>query len=119
MGKFYGPIGFGTKVQTAPGVWEDVVTERNYYGDVTRNSRKLETTDKVNDNIDVTNTISIMADPFAYQNFFAMLYIKWYGSLWKVTSVAVKTPRLELTIGGVYNGITPESSGDSGGAAGE
>ena len=106
MGKFYGPIGFGTKHETAPnsGNWEDVIVERNYYGDVIRDSRKLESADQVHDNIDVGNTFSIMADPFAYQNFFSMLYVKWYGSYWKVSSVVVKTPRLEITVGGVYNG---------------
>lgn len=106
MGKFYGPIGFGIQQETSPnsGNWEDVIVERNYYGDVIRNSRKTESADQVHDNIDVGNTFSIMADPFAYQNFFSMRYIKWYGSYWKVNGVVVKTPRLEISVGGVYNG---------------
>ena len=106
MGKFYGAIGYAVQTETAPGVWTDGVTERNYSGDVTRLSRRYQPGENLNDDLTVNNEISIVADPFAYQNFHTMKYIKWMGASWKITKVDVLSPRLILTIGGVYNGET-------------
>ena len=104
MAKWYGKVGYADQVETAPGVWEEQITERHYYGDVVRNIRKLESSGEVNDNINVSMEISIVADPYAIQNFHAMRYVEFMGSLWKITSVEVNYPRLILSIGGVYNG---------------
>lgn len=104
MAKYFGKIGYAEQVETAPGVWEEQITERQYYGDVVRNIRKLESSGDINDNINVSMEISIVADPHAIQNFHAMRYVEFMGSLWKITSVEVNYPRLILSIGGVYNG---------------
>lgn len=106
MAKFYGAIGYAETKETSPGVWEESITKRNYYGDVTRNTRRLENGEHANDNLNVNNMLSIVADAFAYQNFFAIRYVEWMGACWKVTNVEVQRPRLILTIGGVYNGET-------------
>lgn len=107
MAKFYGEIGYGESVETAPGVWEDVVVEYTYYGDVLRNTRQLSDGENLNSDINVNNSISIVADAYANEHFFAIRYIRWAGALWKVTEVEVKSPRLNLRLGGVYNGHTP------------
>lgn len=107
MAKFYGEIGYGESIETAPGVWEDVVTEFPYYGDVLRNARQLNDGENLNSDLTVSNSISIVADAYAYEHFFAIRYIKWMGALWSVTDVEVKSPRLVLRMGGVYNGPTP------------
>lgn len=104
MAKYFDKIGYAEQVETAPGVWEEQITERQYYGDVVRNIRKLESSGDINDNINVSMEISIVADPYAIQNFHAMRYVEFMGSLWKITSVEVNYPRLILSIGGVYNG---------------
>lgn len=104
MAKYYGVIGYAETVETAPGVYEERITERNYYGELVRNTRRLQTSDQVNDNINIANEISIIADPFATQNFHAMRYIEFMGAKWKITNVEVRYPRLILTIGGLYNG---------------
>lgn len=104
MAKWYGEIGFAKDAQTAPGVWEETLVTRNYYGDLYRNSRRLQSADKVNDNIEVSNEISIVADPYANENFYAMRYVEFMGAKWKISNVEVKYPRLILTIGGLYNG---------------
>lgn len=103
MAKFYGPIGYAVTEETTPGVWEDKITERMYYGDLVRNTRKLQTADQLNDNINVANEISILADPFARDNFHSMKYVGFMGTKWKITSVEVQYPRLILSVGGVYN----------------
>lgn len=102
--KWYGIIGFGETVETKPGVWEDKITPRAYYGDVTRNARMLQSSGQVNDNINVSNLISVVADPYANQNFHAIRYVEFMGTKWKVSNVDVQYPRLILTVGGVYNG---------------
>ena len=97
MAKFYGVIGYAVTEETKPGVWTD-------YGDLTRNTRRLQSAEQLNDNINVANEISIVADPFANENFHSMRYVEFMGAKWKVTSVEVQYPRLILTMGGVYNG---------------
>ena len=106
MGKFYGAIGYGEEVEKTPGNWSDVITERNYYGDVIKNASKTQNGATLNDDVTVDNRLSILADSFACENFQSMRYINWMGARWKITSVELQRPRLILTIGGVYNGPT-------------
>ena len=104
MAKFYGKIGYIETKETSPGVWTEVSTERDYFGDViNRSSRWQSSQDKQNDDLQVTNQISIVADPYALNNFSSMRYVEWMGALWKINSVSVEYPRLTLEIGGVYN----------------
>ena len=103
MGKWFGKIGYAVTEEKTPGVWVEQITERNYYGDIQRNTRRLQTSDKLNDDINVANEISIVADPFARENFHAMRYVEFMGARWKISSVEVQYPRLLLTLGGVYN----------------
>ena len=105
MAKFYGEIGYGINTLTKPGVWEDIITTKNYSGDVLRNSRKLVVgSSTLNDDIVMSNEISIVADAFATQNFQSIKYIVYMGAKWKVNSIEVQYPRLILSMGGVYNG---------------
>jgi len=107
MAKFFGPIGYTSTTETSPGIWTEVITEYNYYGDVTKNVSKVRSGDGLNDNVVIENQLSILADEFAYSNFQSIRYAKWMGGLWKITSVNVQRPRLILTIGEVYNGPVP------------
>lgn len=104
MAKYYGAIGYAETVETTPGVWVEQITERQYFGDLIRNSRSLQSSEQLNDNINVANEISIVADPFAYQNFHKMRYVEFMGTKWKINTVEVKYPRLILSTGGLYNG---------------
>lgn len=111
MAKFYGKVGFATETNKGKGVWVDEITESPYYGDVIRNSRQLTDGDKLNDDRTVGNTISIMADEHANQHFFAIKYVEWAGTRWSVVDIEVRSPRLLLRLGGVYNGPTGGSPG--------
>lgn len=104
MARFSGKIGFAIQNETKPGVWTESIKERQYYGDVIRNARRLQTSGNVNDDIEISNRISIIADAYAYENFHAMRYVMYMGSKWKVTEVEVERPRLILSLGGLYNG---------------
>ena len=105
MAKFFGAIGFANQVETTPGVWTESIVEHEYYGDVERNTRMLQTTDQVNDNIDISSQISIVADPYANGHIHSMRYVEYMGAKWKIKTVDTsRPPRLILTVGGLYNG---------------
>lgn len=103
MNKWYGIIGYAQPVEVKPGVWVDQIIEKNHFGDVIRNSRRLATVANINDDININNEFSIVADPFARENFHSMRYITYMGTKWKISNVLVQYPRLILTPGGRYN----------------
>lgn len=105
--RYFGKVGYGESIETAPGVWEDQIVEYTYMGDVIRNTRRLDSGDKVNNDLSVGNSISIVADAYANEHFFAIRYIYWSGARWIVDDIEVESPRLVLRLGGVYNGPTP------------
>jgi hypothetical protein len=107
MAKFHGKVGYGSTVETTPGVHTDVITERDYYGDILRLSRQLREGEQVNSDITVGNSISIVADAYARGHIFAIRYVEWAGARWVVSDVEVQHPRLILRLGEVYNGPTP------------
>ena len=109
MARFNGEVGYGNSEENPPasGIWVDQITEFPYTGDVVRNTRKLENGESLNNDISVGNSISIVADQYAIDHFFKIKYVRWMGVLWTVTSVEVRSPRLILSLGSVYNGPTP------------
>lgn len=108
MAKFHGPIGFATSVESRPGYHRDEIEERVYTGDILSNNSRFTTSpDSTNDDVTVNTRISIIADPFAYNHFHTMRYVRFMGANWKITSVDPNSyPRLILNVGGVYNGPT-------------
>ena len=80
MAKFYGKIGYAETVETNAGVWQEKITERSYFGDLGRNTRMLQSSSQLNDNINISNEISIVADPFANKNFHLMRYVEFMGA---------------------------------------
>lgn len=108
MAKWYGTIGFADPmVEVEPGIWGPGVVERKYYGDLVNNRWKRQNSSNVNDDINISNDISILADPYAINHCSTMVYAEIMDTKWKITNVEVQYPRLLLTIGGVYNGPTP------------
>lgn len=101
--KWSGKIGFVETKETRPGVWENVTTERNFYGDVIRDIRKNQSSGQVNDDINISNRIRIVSNSFVRDNLSFMKYIEFMGAKWKITDVEVQYPRLVLTIGGLWN----------------
>lgn len=106
MSKWFGKIGYAITGETEPGVWEDTIVTRDYYGDLISDKYMRQLSGNVNDDINLTSVISIIADPFAYENCSHMAYAEIMGARWKITDIDIKPPRLNLTIGGVYNGNT-------------
>lgn len=104
MGKWFGKIGYAETVETEPGIWEEQITERSYYGDILSSRWIRQSSDKVNREINLSNRISIVADPFAIQNCSSMIYVEYAGAKWTISDIEIEQPRLIMTMGGVYNG---------------
>lgn len=109
MPKFHGKIGFGEPTEVSDGVFVDLIVEHLFYGDVVRNTRGLHEAEKLNKDLSIGNSISIVGNEFANGNFHAIRYVEWAGKLWTVTDVEVEAPRLLLRLGEVYNGPTPDA----------
>lgn len=104
MAKFKGVVGFADTIEKEPGIYVEEIVERRYSGDLLSNSRRLESSGNINDNINIANEISILRDNYAFHHFHAMRYVEFEGAKWKVAKVdATKRPRLVLTLGGLYN----------------
>ncbi len=111
MAKFFGNIGFAT-MSNNYGVFEETVVEKFYRGDILKASRKASPSDTtVHDELTFNMRVSIVLDAYLNDHLFAIRYVDWAGSLWKVTTVEIERPRLLLTIGGVYNGPRPSNTG--------
>ncbi len=105
MARFYGYVGFIETVDDGTGIWEERETVRPYYGDVSRNIRRWDHQQNATaDNLQLNNTISILADAFAYENLEAMRWVEYNGTKWRVTSAELNYPRITLFFGGVWNG---------------
>lgn len=104
MAKYAGSVGYAIQVETKPGVWTKVITPKKMRGDVLRSFSLADIGDKVNDDLSMQNRISLIASPFAYENYSRMVYLTYLGTKWKIISVEVQRPRLIVTLGGVYNG---------------
>ena len=110
LAKFYGAIGYALLEESSPGVWIDTIVEKNYRGDIILDQRRFQSSENLNDNINIDNSISILADAYAYENLGFMKYIVWNNVAWKIQSFSINRPRIVLQIGGVYNGERPIKS---------
>ena len=109
MAKFTGWVGYVTQTETSPGIWQSIPVEHKMRGDVLRLASSATNDGRIrdgsiNDDIDIQQRISLVADPFAYENFSSLKYVIYMGVKWKITGVEVPRPRLILTLGGVWNG---------------
>lgn len=102
--KYHGRVGFVKYVKKSPGVWMTDTVEKKYRGDVIQHRANINPSDNVSDELRLTNKISIVCDSYAIENFQWIKYVEYMGVMWNVSTVEVQTPRLILTIGGVYSG---------------
>lgn len=103
MAKFYGNVGYGVQVETALDVYTEEIVPHPHRGDIVRNYTRWENGESLNDNLNVSNSISIVADPFALTHFNSIKWVEWMGAKWKVTGIEVAYPRIILQVGGVWN----------------
>lgn len=108
--KFSGMIGFVKTEEVRKNIYQEVVVEKHYKGDLLRKSKRWQSGDQPNDDITINHSISIVANQYAYENLHEIKYVVYRGVPWKVTSITDEKPRIVLDVGGVYNGDRPEHS---------
>ena len=118
MNKWYGSIGYSETVEVEPGVYEEQITPKTYYGDIISKVGKFQISSEVIDDKDIAVKLSIVADPYANENFQYMRYVEWMGAKWKITNTEVRYPRIILSLGGLYNGNSTRTPKQTGGTAG-
>lgn len=101
--KYSGIIGFslGT-TETAPGVWKPTYAEHRMTGDLLTVRQNNQNNSSINDQLTMSNQISIVADAFTYQNMTNIKYATFMGQTYKISSIEDLRPRLRLTLGSVY-----------------
>lgn len=105
MAKYHGYVGYAIDVEAYPGVWESKIIEHEYFGDVIKNRLNVQQqSTSINPTLSLSNNVSIVADAFAFENYYAIRYVTYLGKRWTVTSVEISHPRMILTLGGLYNG---------------
>lgn len=106
MAKFYGEIGYVMTKETRPGIWEKVVIEKKYSGELNRFIRRWQNGQKINDDVIINAQLSIIADSYLLENMHCIRYVRLNGAVWEVVSIEPQHPRLLLELGGIYNGET-------------
>jgi hypothetical protein len=103
MSRCSGLIGYALAGETQPGVWTENITEKIYYGDVVRDNRRIVDQGEINGSININNNISVVSNKFMLDNLAFMRYITFANSKWKISSVDIRSPRVVITLGGLYN----------------
>ena len=105
MAKFVGKIGFSIESEDAAetGIWAPAITEVKYHGDILNATYKWNDNSKVNEDLNISNKFSVVANSFAVENIGKMLYVEWHGVKWKIITAEVSFPRIILYVGGLYN----------------
>lgn len=104
MAKYAGLVGYVTDEENPPGVWSANTTVREMRGDVLRAAFVPQGTDRVNKNITLQHRISVVGDAYSFENFYAIRWLEFMGKKWEVTMAETASPRIILTLGGIYNG---------------
>ncbi|RTL03877.1 hypothetical protein EKK58_11940 [Candidatus Dependentiae bacterium] len=108
--RYSGQIGYSVLTEVSPGVWDDIIEERDYIGDLVQRTERLSTDNTVNPEYQTTTSISVISDGVDKPEYFDIRYITFNGTRWAVTSVQLQPPRLVMFVGGVYNGPTATST---------
>jgi hypothetical protein len=114
MARYYDKVGYGIQQEVRKSVWQDVIVEQPYFGETLDLGYKYQSeTDHANDNLNLDTEFEVIADAFMLEHFSQIRYICYGGARWKVTGLKYDPPRVHIRVGGVYNGPTPNTSGQS------
>lgn len=107
MGKYSGMIGFGFNKEIETDVHDDVIEEHHYYGNIEKNVSRFNQGSNQSGESLITNNFSIVGDSFLFEHLADIRYICWKNQKWVVASIEEQYPRINITLGGIYNGPTP------------
>lgn len=102
--KYSGKVGYAVQTETAPGVWTKEIKEVHMYGDTLSYGAQPVSSDKVNQDVALSNEISLMGNPIIFENLSTLEYLILSGIKWEITSINLDPPRIKVALGGVWNG---------------
>lgn len=105
--RYAGKIGFATKVELSPGVWDETIDERDYLGDVLQSTERLNSSEAVLPKYTTTTSVSVLSDGVLKERYSDVRYVNYLGVNWAISSIIHKYPRIEMFLGEAYNGPTP------------
>lgn len=100
--KWFGEIGYFEETENVDGVTTNTFQTQQYYGDIIKNYKTNTDAGTVNEDFDVNNRISVVADPYLIGHFHRIAWITFMDVKFKVHSVELQYPRLIVSLGGVY-----------------
>ena len=95
-------IGFADQRRTAPGVFQEMIIERVYGGEIVKYSSHYESSATVNGVPKLRNQISVIGDPYILDNHAFIRYAWFHGVRHEVTSIEITDRRVILDLGDVY-----------------
>lgn len=106
--RYSGKFGYGQNVETSPGIWEDVVTERDHLGVVVQSTEAFSVANSVLPQYRTTTSVSVLSDGVLKESYTDLIYVTYKGERWSIGSIVEEWPKLTIHIGEVYNGPVPE-----------
>ncbi len=104
MSKFSGTIGIKRDdIETAPGIFESTIEEVEVVGEI-RNQVARWQGHEQRETVSARHVLSIVTPEDSIIDFTEVVYIIWQGRKWSAVAIQYKRPRVELTLGGLYNG---------------
>lgn len=104
MSRFRGPIGVNRGLlQTAPGIYVNDIEEIEVFGEIRNDAGARWAQQNMGETLKALHILSVVTPEDSDIDFNSVAYIVWKGRKWTVTSVQYKRPRVDLTLGGLYN----------------
>lgn len=104
MPRFAGTIGISKLTYTSsPGIVKRDIHEVDVVGEI-RNQRFSWSNANMRDGLRMQHVLSIVTPEDSDIDFSEVVYVNYRNHKWAVTAIEYKRPRVELTMGGAYNG---------------
>ncbi len=104
MTRFRGSIGINRgSVETSPGIFEPSIEELEVTGEM-RNPSARWPAHQQGGSVSARHALSIVTPEDSIVDYTEVVYVIWQSQKWSVVSIQYKRPRIELTLGGLYNG---------------
>ena len=114
MGKFRYKIGYSIPTEVAKGVWADKIVEHYHRGDMLNDQHRWDSSNEVNDDLNISNRFSFIADNFLKAHRTEMKYIVIDDVKWKIHNIDLSTrPRIIVSISGLYKDPEVEDNGEN------
>jgi len=103
MSRFWGNVGINRGyVETAPGVHTEDIVEIEVMGEMRNIGARLPNANQ-REGVTARHVLSLINPEDFEIDFTEAVYIWWQNRKWAVVAIEYKRPRVELSLGGLYN----------------